>query len=393
MQNHFFWVFDHLRGVFIDFFSFSLIGDGASAGVALTNLMRTLGMLVSGIWTINRVMTTMSSVERIKEYVEFDDHEAEWEVPEEDSKTGEKWPTEGTIEISNLKVRYRDGLPLVLRGLNMKIEANQKVGIVGRTGSGKSTLMLALMRILERPEEEEHQESFIKIDGVDIYRLGLHKLRKMLVIIPQDPFLMEGTLRSNLDPTGSYTSQELIDGLQTVEFFSTVKENQILSLKEKTEKIRNKSQPKIDQTPQKIEKESEENVLSSLTDDQKLLFTIEKSGSNLSLGQRQLVCIARALVNRPKILLMDEATASVDQKTDEIIQRVIMEEMTKTTILTIAHRINTVIGYDKIVVLDHGRKIEEGSPRELMESGGAFSGMVDDCGPSFRSEMLNYLSN
>ena len=361
------------------------MGDGASAGVALTNLMRTLGMIVSGIWTINRVMTTMTSVERIKEYVEYDDHEAEWEVPEKDAKAGRDWPLRAKIEIKGLKVKYRDGLPLVLRGLDLVVEPKQKVGIVGRTGSGKSTLILALMRILEMAEEAE-KDAFIKIDGVKIHELGLHKLREMLVIIPQDPFLMEGTLRSNLDPNQKFSTEEIVAGLKTVEFFSTVKnENNSFS------EIPNSSRKDGQETSLKTMRNEESSERTSLED--KLLdMRIEKSGSNLSLGQRQLVCIARALINRPKILLMDEATASVDQKTDEIIQRVIMEEMKQTTILTIAHRINTIITYDKIVVLDKGRKIEEGSPRSLIQSGGTFCAMVEDCGPNFKVEMLDVIN-
>ena len=338
-------------------------------------------MLVMGIWTVNRVMTQMTSLERLKEYVEFEDHEAEWDKQDEDKKLAEQWPKQGRIEMKELKVRYREGLPLVLKGLNLTVEPCQKVGIVGRTGSGKSTLMLALMRILEMADKDK-KDGFVKIDGANIYKLGLHKVRRALTIIPQDPFLLEGTLRSNLDPLNVYKTEELIKTLEIVEFFSTVKKETLEKLKKDLKGNENHESQK------KIELSEDE-----LSDEDKLKLPIEQSGSNLSLGQRQLVCIARALANKPKILLMDEATASVDQKTDEIIQRVIMEEMNQTTILTIAHRINTIIGYDKIVVLKQGKKEEEGSPIELLESGGAFSGMVDDCGTEFRAKMLNILNN
>ena len=366
---------------FYIFFRFNLLDDGPSAGVALANILRSLGMIVVGVWTVNRVMTQMTSLERLKEYVEFDDHEAEWDQ-EEDKNLPQKWPTQGRIEMKDLKVRYREGLPLVLNGLNLTIEPCQKVGIVGRTGSGKSTLMLALMRILEMADEGK-EDGFVKIDGANIYKLGLHKVRSALTIIPQDPFLLEGTLRSNIDPFNIYKTEELIKTLQIVEFFSTV---QTETLEKLRKDLKGRKQER------QIEKKKIELADDELSDEDKLLLPIEQSGSNLSLGQRQLVCIARALVNKPKILLMDEATASVDQKTDEIIQRVIMEEMNETTILTIAHRINTIIGYDKIVVLKQGKKQEEGSPIELLESGGAFSSMVDDCGAGFRAKMLKILN-
>ena len=363
-----------------------MFNDDAAVGVALANIVRTTSILLSWIWTFNRVMNSMTSVERLKEYTEFKDHEAGW-VNEEDSKLPSNWPTQGKIEIKNLKARYRKGLPLVINGLNVDIEARQKIGVVGRTGSGKSTLMLALMRILEMAEEGKKEGGHIKIDGADIYGLGLHKVRKALTIIPQDPFLLEGTLRSNLDPVDKHTTEELIEGLTTVEFFSTIKKEEFEALRKKLAKKSEKERKnrKIDMVDDDGDKDSK---TPDLTEDELLQLPIEQSGSNLSLGQRQLICIARALVNKPKILLMDEATASVDQKTDEIIQRVIMEEMGETTILTIAHRINTIIGYDKILVMDKGRKAEEGSPRELLELGGIFSGMVDDCGGGLREMVL-----
>ena len=337
-------------------------------------------MLVVGVWTGTRVMTQMTSLERLKEYVEFDDHEAEWDQ-EMDKQLSQEWPKEGRIEMKDLKVRYREGLPLVLNGLNLTIEPCQKVGIVGRTGSGKSTLMLALMRILEM-DKESKEDGYVKIDGANIYNLGLHKVRRALTIIPQDPFLLEGTLRSNLDPLNLYKTEELIIALKTVEFFNTVKQETMDKLKKELRDPNNSFQV-----------EKKKLGRDELSDEEKLYLPIEQSGSNLSLGQRQLVCIARALANKPKILLMDEATASVDQKTDEIIQRVIMEEMNQTTILTIAHRINTIIGYDKIVVLKQGIKEEEGSPVELLEANGSFSSMVDDCGAEFRAKIISLFNN
>lgn len=321
------------------------------------------------IFFIANMLGKMSSVEKIHEYVKNKNFEKPFEL--EEDKKHEDWPKNGKIEVKNLKIRYREKLPLVLNGVNFVVEPMQKVGIVGRTGSGKSTTLLCLMRILEQTEPG----SSINIDGVDISKLGLHKLRKNITIIPQDPYLLQGTLKSNLDPEGLYKDIDVLNSLNQVDFFSTLKEDQFDKIKE--EKA-NKNNKKLESIESNIQ----------ITEVDKLLLPIEDSGSNLSLGQRQLVCIARALIKKPKILLMDEATANIDQKTDQIIQRVVTFEMPETTVLTIAHRLNTIIQYDKIVVLENGKKAEEGSPVELIKRGGIFSEMVEKGGKNYKEMLL-----
>ena len=368
--------------------------DAPAAGVAMSNLVKTSASLVVGTWMLSMFLNSMTGVERLMEYSDDKDEEPAWDVPSEDRKLGPSWPKQGKIKITNLSLRYREGLPLVLKGLNLTINAGQKVGVVGRTGSGKSTLMLGLMRILEMDSKAMQEANLgpggIQIDGADIYKIGLHKLRRGLTIIPQDPYLFKGTLRTNLDPLNQFTDEQIMEGLTTVKFFSTLKPEILASLAQPKREKEGDGDNNIDGYELLEQPLNSEN---SLTTKQKLNLEIEKAGANLSLGQRQLICIATALINKPKILLMDEATASVDQRTDEIIQDVIMNKMEGTTIITIAHRINTIIGYDKIVVLEQGKKAEEGSPKELMEDGGIFYDMVEKCGTDFLEEVSSRFRN
>ena len=216
------------------FFRLNAFKDAPAAGVALSNLLKTSGSLVVGTWMLSMFLNSMTGVERLKEYIDDKDQEPAWDVPSEDKKIEENWPKQGNIRITNLSLRYREGLPLVLKDLNLVINAGQKVGIVGRTGSGKSTLMLGLMRILEMDsgliQDPDLGEGVIEIDGVDIYKIGLHKLRRGLTIIPQDPYLFKGTLRTNLDPLNQFSDEQIMEGLTTVKFFSTLKPEILVSL-------------------------------------------------------------------------------------------------------------------------------------------------------------------
>merc|ERR1712083_790791 len=218
-------------------------------------------------------------------------------------------------------------------------ESQNRVGIVGRTGTGKSSITLALFRIMELDEGQ------IFIDGVDISTLGLHCLRNKLTIIPQDPILFSGTLRMNLDPFDKYSDVELWQALKLSHLDSFV-----TSLKEG------------------------------------LQHKISEGGENLSVGQRQLICLARALLRKTKVLVLDEATAAVDLETDDLIQSTIRSEFQGCTIITIAHRLNTVLDYDRILVLKEGSIAELDSPRNLMQQdGGIFRGMCQDAGLSLNS--------
>lgn len=302
----------------------------------------------------------MNSVERVKNGIENKLEEDHWERSYDDN-VEESWPQTGKIDVCDVKVRYRDDLPLALNGLSFEIGSKEKVGIVGRTGSGKSTTMLILMRILELEKDEkinENNKTGIFIDGIDISKLGLHKLRNTLSIIPQEPFLFEGTLKSNIDPYNEKSDQEIYNILEEIQFISSLSNSQI------------------------------ENKLKSINGGEKnmdinqnfLEFKIDKKGKNLSLGQRQLVCIARSILENRKIILMDEATSSIDQYTDSLIQKIISEKMKKITVVSIAHRLKTIMNYDKIIVMENGRVVEIGSPVVLSKSGGKFSKMLKDEG-------------
>lgn len=239
----------------------------------------------------------------------------------------EMWPNTGRVVFDNVCFKYAESLPLVLRNLSFEVQDRTKVGIVGRTGSGKSTLMLALTRLYQI------ESGIIKLDEIDVIKLPLRFFRSKLSIIPQEPVLMKGTLRKNIDPFGSFSDKEVLAVIKKTKYLETLGNDLI-------------------EDPLKIH--------------------ISSGGGNLSMGQRQVICIARALICKPKILLMDEATANIDYKTDDLIQQLIRKEFENTTVLTIAHRINTIIDYDKIIVLEKGELIEQGKPEDLIKKKGSW---------------------
>ena len=326
----------------------------------------------------------LTGMERLREYCDDNvEEERDWYKP----KAPKNWPKTGKIELKNVSIRYRENLPLVLNGLNLVIEDKQKVAVVGRTGSGKSTLFLSLMRVLEMDHYAAKQGAKILIGGMRIDQIGLHELRKKIAIIPQDPFLLEGTLRFNVDPTDEYDDRDIIQILKRIEFFGTLNKEDFKEFEGSKEKEGDKVELSEMVNMPLINEEG------GVSYERLLNFEIKDKGTNLSLGQRQLVCIAKALIRSPKILLMDEATANIDQKTDEIVQRVIKNELDETTVLTIAHRLNTIIGYDKVVVLDAGQLAEEGTPKELLlTEGSQFRDLVKSAGNAFFNQMLKLAS-
>ncbi len=303
--------------------------DGSLAGFALSFAIQ---YTVAIEWTIRQYSSTqlnMNSTERLLEYSEMETEDTSGaDVPA-------AWPSEGTIEFENLVVGYSPDQP-ILKGLSFKIERNQRIGIVGRTGAGKSTLTLTLFRFLTATAGR------ILIDGIDISTIKLSDLRSRLAIVPQDPVLFTGTIRSNLDPFNQYTDQDILSVLSQVHINNDPGNS-----------------PQLNKTP----------LLS-------LSSPITLGGHNLSLGQRQLLCLARALLARAKIIIMDEATSSVDLATDTLIQRSIRHGFQNCTLLVVAHRLSTVADFDKILVLGEGRVVEFGEPRALMEKKGAFWEMV-----------------
>ena len=379
-------------------YRFLFIEDPSVIGLLLVYLMTLSNYSGAFMMNLMRLMKEMSSVERIYEYHVWTDHERPWEDP----KPREGWPSTGKISLKNVKVRYRDGLPLVLKGVDFEVQPKSKIGIVGRTGSGKSTILLTLLRMIEIPDENHLKEgSKIEIDGLDLAGIGLHYVRRSMVIIPQDPFLLQGTLRYNVDPVGLYSDEEILEALGKVELFESLSHQ----IDTKTQKFKKEKKLKNDGTGAKNGSQmvpddpsnSERNPIASDNRSKQIAkildLQIEKGGVNLSMGQRQLICIARALASKPLILLMDEATANIDQKTDKIIQTVIQQKMKETTVITIAHRLNTIINYDKIVVLGDGVKLEEGAPLELIDQKGEFYEMLSQGGEEYLDKMVELARN
>uniref|UniRef100_A0A8C0SL69 Multidrug resistance-associated protein 4 n=1 Tax=Canis lupus familiaris TaxID=9615 RepID=A0A8C0SL69_CANLF len=290
--------------------------DAGQVGLALSYALTLMGMFQWSVRQSAEVENMMISVERVMEYTDLE-KEAPWEYQKRPPPT---WPQEGTIVFDNVNFTYSLDGPLVLKHLTALIKSREKVGIVGRTGAGKSSLIAALFRLSE-------PEGKIWIDRILTTEIGLHDLRKKMSIIPQEPVLFTGTMRKNLDPFNEHTDEELWNALTEVQ------------LKDAVEDL-----------PGKLDTE------------------LAESGSNFSVGQRQLVCLARAILRKNRILIIDEATANVDPRTDELIQKKIREKFAHCTVLTIAHRLNTIIDSDKIMVLDSGRLKEYDEPYVLLQN-------------------------
>ncbi len=331
---------------------FNLIGQDAVINVGLTlTYLLPLGNLTPILIMLTETFTHFSGVERIIEEIEYKNHEDAFVK----GKIESKWPTTGSILFNNLSIRYREGLPLVIKNLVLEVKNKERVGIIGRTGSGKSTLFLAILRMIE--VEESHAS--IIIDGVDIRELGLHELRKKIIIIPQDPLILQGTLKSNLDPFNELSDQEIVHCLERLDLMNSLSNTISYSIND-SETISDR-----DDVPLLL---SENESLDStyLRNVSRLLqMKIESRGANLSQGQRQLISIARAILRKPRILLMDEATASIDERTDALIQKVIKTDFKDSTILTIAHRTETLRDYDTIVVMQDGMVVDKGNPTEI----------------------------
>lgn len=338
--------------------------DPGSAGISLSYA---IGFADNILWLVRLYAMNeqnMNSVERIKEYL---DVEQEAAAIVDENRPPKNWPAKGSVEFINYTTRYRKELDPVLRNLTFKIEAQEKIGIVGRTGAGKSSLALAIFRALEA------EEGKIIIDDIDIGRIGLRDLREAITIVPQEPTLFQGTIRSNLDPFNLYSDEEIFEALRRVHLIGP------------DEQIPTGANTPVVPPPPTIAvtgTNSEEPTSPVATNKNVFLnlsSPVSESGTNLSQGQRQLLCLARALLKKPNVLVMDEATASIDYATDSAIQETIRE--LDSTIITIAHRLQTIADYDKVLVLDKGRVIEYGHPWDLMRKvGGNFRSMCDMSG-------------
>jgi ABC-type multidrug transport system fused ATPase/permease subunit len=280
----------------------------------------------------------------------------------EDNRPPESWPDKGNVEFVKYTTRYREDLDPVLKGISLKISAREKVGIVGRTGAGKSSLALAIFRALEA------EKGRIVIDGVNIGSIGLRDLRENITIVPQDPTLFMGTIRSNLDPFDQYTDEQVFGALRRVQLIGP--DESTTTPATPTIQVTSDSQVVRSPAPSVM---TNKNVFLDLSS------PVTESGSNLSQGQRQLLCLARAMLKKPTVLVMDEATASIDYNTDSKIQETIRE--LTGTVITIAHRLQTIVDYDKVLVLDHGEVKQFGHPWELInDEEGQFHSMCEMSG-------------
>ncbi|XP_064481372.1 multidrug resistance-associated protein 1-like [Ornithodoros turicata] len=308
--------------------------ESLSPGIVGLALSYTLQVSDGLSWTFRLAAlleTSLVSVERIKEYLKLPE-EAPWTIDE--TRPPDDWPSLGAVEYLNFSISYRKDLEPVLRAINFAACSGQKIGLVGRTGAGKSTFALSLFRIIEATSGR------ISVDNVDISEIGLHDLRSKMTIIPQDPVLFAGTLRWNLDPCEENTDEELWTALEQSHLKDFVAEQEA-----------------------------------------GLEYEITEGGDNLSAGQRQLVCLTRALLRKSKVLVLDEATACVDLATDHLVKETLQNQFKDTTVITIAHRLHTVMDCDRIVVLAAGAILEQGSPQELLQDqGSSFYMMAKDAG-------------
>jgi len=287
----------------------------AIAGLALATIFQVCTFIPLVMKLKSEFRARINSLERISEYIALP-QEAPHLIPER--APAPSWPDLGAISMAGVSFRYRPDLPLVLKDITVDIGAGMKVGIVGRTGAGKSSLISTLLRLVELDSGD------IIVDGVNISDIGLADLRSAVAVIPQDPVLFQGTVRYNIDPFDKHADEEVWRALERA------------NLKKKVS-----------------------------ADGNQLMMVVEAEGENFSVGEKQLICLARALLRRNKILLLDEATASVDVETDHAIQCTIQDAFSSCTVLTIAHRLNTVLGYDLVLVLDQGRLVEQGEPSPL----------------------------
>ncbi|RHN65540.1 putative xenobiotic-transporting ATPase [Medicago truncatula] len=305
----------------------------STMGLLLSYTLNITSIMSSTLRQASKAENSLNSVERVGTYIDL---EAEGQSIIETNRPPPGWPTKGSIEFENVVLSYRPELPPVLHGLSFVVSSMEKIGVVGRTGAGKSSMLNALFRIVEL------QSGRIIIDGCDISTFGLADLRRVLTIIPQSPVLFSGTVRFNLDPFNEYNDVDIWEALERAHMKDVIRRNQF-----------------------------------------GLDAQVSEGGDNFSVGQRQLLSLARALLRRSKVLVLDEATASVDVRTDALIQKTIRQEFNSCTMLIIAHRLNTVVDCNRILLLDAGKVLEYNSPKELLQNEEtAFYKMVQSTGPA-----------
>jgi ABC-type multidrug transport system fused ATPase/permease subunit len=304
--------------------------NSQSIGLLLSYSLNLIEYLFDSMGRFSRLSKVLISVERCDNYTKILQEKYPVLITDKklkqystNNKNVTTFISSGKINFNNYSVKYRPNTPIVLKNLNFEILPQEKIGVVGRTGSGKSTLCLCIFRLLEATEGN------IYIDDKDISQIGLEMLRKNLTIIPQEPTIIEGTLRENVDPSNNFSDEEIKSILYDV-------------------------------------------GLDDFLEDKTLDYQIENNGNNISIGEKQLICIARALIKKSKIILMDEATANIDYRNESILKQNINEDTKESTVITIAHRIKTVINYDKILVMKDGEIEEFDTPENLINKKGLF---------------------
>ncbi|WRT69583.1 uncharacterized protein IL334_006572 [Kwoniella shivajii] len=295
--------------------------SAAKFGVVLNYIIQLMSVISGLVGDITNAEQMMNTVERVHYYTKLETEACS--QLSSDPKSDQVWPSSGKISFKDVEMRYRPELPLVLKGITFDINPGEKVGIIGRTGAGKSSIAQALFRIVEICNGS------IEIDGLNLKTLGVDTLRHRLSVIPQDSFLFGGTVRDNIDPAGSKSDIQLNDALNLIHHDS--------------------------------------HATSSLREKFRLDKIVASEGSNFSAGEKQLLALVRALVKGSKVLLLDEATSSVDPETDALIQRIIQTEFSDVTLISIAHRLQTVAYYEKIIVMDEGKVVEFDTPINLFE--------------------------
>lgn len=334
---------DYVATVVVGCTAFAIVAAGDSlsvglAGVAITQSLLLTGVFQYGVRQLVETENLFTSVERMVTMATETPLEAAHYV----AKTShtETWPSDGVVSFHNVVLKYRPELPPALNRITFSTRPRERIGIVGRTGSGKSSILVALFRMVELTDGE------IYIDGIDISTLGLNELRSRISIVPQDANLFNGTIRSNLDPTGTCTDAQLWDALDRVYMRNVVE----AMGRDGT----------VDETGAGLD------------------AVVRENGANLSVGERQLLCLARVILSGVKIVVLDEASASLDNATDVLIQQTVRQQLRNKTIITIAHRLATIADYDRILVVDAGRVVEFDSPQVLERSGGHFARLVSN---------------
>eukprot|EP01028_Stygiella_incarcerata_P011146 TRINITY_DN6168_c0_g1_i2.p1 TRINITY_DN6168_c0_g1~~TRINITY_DN6168_c0_g1_i2.p1 ORF type:complete len:335 (+),score=94.83 TRINITY_DN6168_c0_g1_i2:84-1088(+) len=304
----------------------------AFAGLSLATATSLLYLLTYVVFLAAGVETRLVSIDRVLDYSSRPTESA-WVI--EGHRPDPLWPQSGVLEYDDVHMKYRDNLPDVLKGVSFRTKGGERIGIAGRTGSGKSSLLVSLFRMTEI------RSGKILIDGVNVSEIGLHDLRSKITMIPQDPVLFSGTIRRNLDPFNQFRDDELWEALEQVQLKRSI--------------------------------ESREGRLNG---------EVLEYGQNFSVGERQLFCLARALLKQSRIVVLDEATSDVDMETDRKIQKVIRQKFQGMTMLTIAHRLSTIIDSDRVLVMDAGKVGEIGTPNDLLQNEDSFfSKLVVETGP------------